>query len=106
MPKDSTTENGIKLLLDIFKQQANVVRDRLDAKAKRLNNAASQRVLDKEATTPPPNPATAQRVPTATITTTLETDNKLNNQDNGQRNNVSNITQDKYKLPTTTRAAH
>ena len=36
MPKDSTTENGIKLLLDIFKKQANIAKDRLDEKAKRL----------------------------------------------------------------------
>jgi hypothetical protein len=69
MPKDSTTENGIKQLLDIFKKQANIAKDRLDAKAKRLNDAATQRVQDErkeEAATPPSNPATAQRVPTTT----------------------------------------
>src|SRR5450830_1890582 len=38
MPKNSTTMNSIKQLLDIFKQQANVAKDRLDAKAKRLND--------------------------------------------------------------------
>ena len=106
MPKDSTTENGIKLLLDIFKQQANVARDRLDAKAKRLNDAATQRVLDKEAATPPPNPETAQRVPKATATTTRKLDDELNDQDNGQRNNVPTITQDEDKMPTATRASH
>ena len=71
MPQNSTTENGIKLLLDIFKQQANIAKDRLDAKAKRLNDAANQRVQDKrnkETATPPANPATAQRVPAATTT--------------------------------------
>jgi len=80
MPQNSTTENGIKLLLDIFKQQANIAKDRLDAKAKRLNDAATQRVQDErreEATTPPTNPSTAQRVPTAT--TTFNTEDKPNN---------------------------
>jgi hypothetical protein len=103
MPKDSTTENGIKLLLDIFKQQANVAKDRLDAKVKRLNDAATQRVQDErgeEAATLPPNPATAQRVPTAIITTTFETDDEMNDRDNGQRNNVPVITQDEDKIPT------
>jgi len=107
MPQNSTTENGIKLLLDIFKQQANIAKDRLDAKAKRLNNAATQRVQDErreETETPPANPATAQRVPAAT--TTFETEDDPNKQNNGQRNNVPTITQDEDETPTTTRASH
>ncbi len=107
MPQNSTTENGIKLLLDIFKQQANIAKDRLDAKAKRLNNAATQRVQDKRregTATPPANPATTQRVPAAT--TTFETEDEPNNQNNGQRNNVPTITQDEEETPTTTRTSH
>jgi hypothetical protein len=107
IPKNSTTENGIKLLLDIFKQQANIAKDRLDAKAKRLNDAATQRVKDErreEATTLPTNPATAQRVPTAT--TTFETENKPTDQVNGKRNNVPTITQNEDKMPTATGASH
>jgi hypothetical protein len=45
--KDTTTENGIKLLLDIFKKQANIAKDRVDAKAKLLKDAATQRVQDR-----------------------------------------------------------
>jgi hypothetical protein len=97
MPKNSTTENGIKQLLDIFKQQANIAKDRLDAKTKRLNDAATQRVQDE-------NPATAQRVPTAT--TTFESNDEPNDRVDGQRNNVPTITQDEDEMPTTTRASN
>jgi hypothetical protein len=108
MPKDSTTENGITQLLDIFKQQANVAKDRLDAKAKRLNNAATQRVQDErreEAATPPPNPATTQRVPAAMRTTAFETDDETNDRDNGQHSSVPVITQDEDERPITTRSS-
>ena len=107
IPKNSTTENGIKSLLDIFKQQANVAKNRLDAKAKQMNDAATQRVQDerqKEATTQPSNLATAQRVPTAT--TTFETENKPTDQVNGKRNNVPTITQDEDETPTTTHTSN
>ena len=106
MPKDSTTENGIKLLLDIFKKQANVAKDRLDAKAKRLNNAATQRVQDEsteDEATSQPHPASAQRVPTAVKVTTVESDEECDDRDEEQRTNVPVITQDEEEYPTATR---
>ena len=50
LPADNVTKNGIAALLDIFTQQANVAKDKIEEQRVRQRKAASQRVQTETTT--------------------------------------------------------
>ena len=44
LPADNVTRNGVRALLDIFTQQANVAKDKIEEQRLQQSKAASQRV--------------------------------------------------------------
>jgi hypothetical protein len=76
MPMNTITENGVKMLLEIFKVQANTVKTATEAQRELRQQSAEQQRQNKEDDAPAQraqsNDATIQRVlmevPTATTT--------------------------------------